>query len=297
MVTFTAMTTVAGRAAADSLGQAVEGLSPAPIGLGVFEIEDDSGLWEVGAYFDKAPDRASLILLAAVHGARDFVVSKVEERDWVAQVRRELSPVPAGRFVVHGAHDLDAVSSNQIGLRIEAAMAFGTGHHETTLGCLLALDLLARKGVVASRVADIGCGTGVLAIAAAKLWRCMACASDIDPVAVATATENVRINCVGPRVRVLRAIGTRSPDLRRGGPYDLIFANILAGPLKRLAPEMAEIAAPGGRVILSGILSRQRRGVEAIYRSHGFAPVHRLLMGEWSTLVLRRARPDCVRIS
>lgn len=288
MATFTAITTIAGRGPAETLGDALEGMSPPPVGLGVFEIEDGSGLWEVGAYFTDVPDRGSLLLLSALHGSRDFVVSRVEDRDWVAQVRRELSPVRAGRFVVHGSHDRAAVGPHQTGLMIEAAMAFGTGHHETTLGCLLALGSIANRRQAVRRVADIGCGTGVLAIAAAKTWRCRAVASDIDPVAVMTARENVRVNGTGPWVRVMRASGALSPGLRGAGPYDLILANILAGPLKRLAPGIRSLIRPGGRVILSGILRRQRAGVEAVYRSHGFLPEDRLMMGDWATLTLRR---------
>ncbi|TVQ56503.1 MAG: 50S ribosomal protein L11 methyltransferase [Rhodobacteraceae bacterium] len=288
MPTWTALAVAPERAAAEALGAALEALSPAPTGVGVFEIEDGSGLWEVGGYFQAPPDGLALDLLSAAWGARPFVVSKLPERDWVAAVRRELSPVRAGRFVVYGEHDADRISPHLIGLRIEAAMAFGTGHHATTQGCLIALDRLSRRMTPPRRVADVGCGTGVLAMAAAKLWRRPATASDIDPVATATARANARANRMGPLVRVACAPGFRTPALREGPPFDLIFANILARPLARLAPDMARRAAPGGRVILSGILDRQAPATEAVYRAWGFRLEDRVRLAGWTALTLRR---------
>lgn len=289
MTTWTALTTLAGETGAQALGTAMERLRPAPSGIGVFEIEDGSGLWEVGGYFEAKPDQAGLALLAVMHGAAGFAVSRVDDRDWVAQVRREMVPVEAGRFVVYGGHDADRIGPNRLGLKIEAAMAFGTGHHGTTRGCLLLLDDLMRRGFRAGRVADIGCGTGVLAMGAARAWRRRCIATDIDPVAVATAAENVRANGLGPWVRVGGGAGFRSALLRQGAPYDLIFANILAGPLKRLAPDIARGLAPGGVAILSGLLTSQAAGVEAVYRGHGLTRLRRLTLAPWTSLVLHRA--------
>jgi ribosomal protein L11 methyltransferase len=288
VATWSALTTVAGAAGAEALGEALERLRPAPGGVGVFEIEDGFGRWEVGGYFDAPPDIAGLALLAAMHGAADFAVSRLEDRDWVAQVRRELHPVHAGRFTVHGAHDSHRVGPERIGLRIEAAMAFGTGHHATTRGCLLLIDWLARRGVRPRRVADIGCGTGVLAMAAARVWRARCVATDIDAVAAATARENVRANALGPWIAVGRAPGFRHAALRAAAPYELVCANILAGPLKRLAPEMARHLAPGGHVVLSGILRGQGAGVEAVFRGHGLRCRRRVVLGDWVSLLLRR---------
>lgn len=287
MPTFTA-TTVVGESGAQPLADVVEGLEPAPYGVGVFEIEDGSGDWEVAAYFMDRPDDVALAVAGAAFGAKGFVVSEIGDRDWVSEVRRELSPVRAGRFLVHGSHDREAAADVRHALEIEAAMAFGTGHHGTTRGCLNALDRLARIGFQPRRVADIGCGTGVLAMAAASLWKLRCVASDIDPVAVATARANFRANGLTFGGRLIRAAGFNAPGVREAGPYELIFANILARPLKRLAPEMARHTARGGVVILSGVLSEQRAGVEAVYKGNGF---HRLWIsrdGEWSTLVLRR---------
>jgi ribosomal protein L11 methyltransferase len=288
MTAWTALTTTDARAEAEALGAALENLDPAPAGVGVFEIEDGSGRWEVGGYFAAKPDEVALMVLAMAWGAAPFAVSKLPPKDWVAHVRRELSPVRAGRIVVHGGHDDGVATPPTIGLRIEAAMAFGTGHHATTVGCLLALQELAKKHGRPRRVADIGCGTGVLAMAAAKIWRVGAVASDIDPVATDTARANAVANGVGPLLRVVTAPGFNHPALRTGPRFDLICANILARPLKRLAPMMAARCAPGGALVLSGILDRQAAGVEAVYRAHGFGRLASLRIGEWATLTLRR---------
>lgn len=169
-------------------------------------------------------------------------------------------------------------------------MAFGTGHHGTTVGCLAALDRLARRGFRARRVADIGTGTGVLAMAAARRLAAPGVATDIDPVAVATARANVAANGLRLRVRTGQAAGFRTPLLARDAPYDLVFANILARPLKALARDMARFTAPGGQAVLSGLLLRQGAGVEAVYRGHGFRCRDRIALGDWATLVLERTR-------
>ena len=288
MTTWTALTTLDGEAAAQALAAAVERLDPAPTAVGVLEIEDGSGRREVGAHFTEPPDEIGLALLAAVHGARPFTVSRLEDRDWVAQVRRELTPVEAGRFILYGGHDAHRIPVNRVGIRIEAAMAFGTGHHGTTRGCLLLLERLIRRGEKPRRVADIGCGTGVLAMAAAKVWRAPCLATDIDPVASWTARENVRANRLHPWVSTGQAAGFRGGLARARAPYDLIFANILAAPLKRLAPELARHLAPGGVAILSGLLAAQARGVEAVYAGHGLRREDRVELGEWVSLMLRK---------
>ncbi|HUF87865.1 MAG TPA: 50S ribosomal protein L11 methyltransferase, partial [Thermohalobaculum sp.] len=203
---------------------------------------------------------------------------------------RELTPVEAGRFVLFGAHDAQRIAPNRLGLRIEAAMAFGTGHHGSTRGCLLLLERLIRRGVRPRRVADIGCGTGVLAMAAARAWRVPSLATDIDPVAVWTARENVRANRLTPWVRVGEAAGLRGGLVRAGAPYDLVFANILAAPLRRMAPELARHLAPGGRAVLSGLLRAQARGVEAVYAGHGLRREDRVELGAWASLTLRRLK-------
>ena len=245
MSTFTAMTTLRDKSKAEALSEAMERLNPEPTGVGVFEVEDETETWEVGGYFIEQPDEVGLDLLAAMYNAQPFAVSELEDRDWVAHVKRELTPVYAGRFVVFGGHDRDSIPSNLIKMEIEAAMAFGTGHHGTTKGCLLALDKLVTQGLVAKNVADIGSGTGVLAMAAASVWPCSTLASDIDPIATATASANIAANGLGGRISCHTSVGFRNTAIRNAAPFDLVFANILAGPLKGLAPDMAKYTARG----------------------------------------------------
>lgn len=290
MATFSAFTTLTGQDAAEALGEALEDIQPEPTGIGVFEMEDGSGLWEVGAYFLETPDDTALTLLALAYGAKPFVVSELPEIDWVAKVRRELSPVEAGRFFVYGSHDADKVPNDPAiePLLIEAAMAFGTGHHGTTLGCLRALDRVANGGFVGQNVADIGCGTAVLGMAAARIWPNPVMASDIDRVAVNVAEANVEANNLQGRVICVEAAGFEHPDLLAKAPYDLVFANILKGPLIELAPHMAKHVAKGGFVILSGLLNEQSDEVKAAYFQNGFNLAFEEQIVEWTTLTLSR---------
>jgi ribosomal protein L11 methyltransferase len=294
MPTFTALTTLPGEDAALALADALEKLQPEPTGVGVFEIEDGSELWEVGVYFLEPPPAVMLDVLAEAFGAKPFVVSELPEVDWVAKVRRELAPVEAGRFFVFGSHDADKVPAilaqgDRVALQIEATVAFGTGHHGTTLGCLRAFDRLLDQGVAPARVADIGAGTAVLALAAAAvLPDAVVIASDIDQVAVDVARANVAINGLEGRVECLEAAGFAHPRLREAAPYDLIFANILKGPLVELAPDMAQHCAHQGLIILSGLLVVQAESILAAYAAQGFVLVHREDLGEWSALTLRR---------
>ncbi|MFN3823500.1 MAG: 50S ribosomal protein L11 methyltransferase [Pseudorhodobacter sp.] len=289
MPTYSALTTLPGQDAAEALAEAMEKMEPEPTGVGLFEIEDGSGLWEVGAYFMDPPQEAVLDLLAAAFGARPFALSELPEIDWVAKVRRELSPVDAGRFFVFGSHDADKVPQGRIALQIEATVAFGTGHHGTTLGCLLAFDGLLDQGFQPARVADIGCGTAVLALAAASvLPDALVIASDIDEVAVDVALANCAINGLEGRVECLEAAGFDHPRLAEAAPYDLVFANILKGPLIELAPAMALNIAEDGLCILSGLLTVQADSIIAAYEAEGFVLQSRNDLGEWSALVLRR---------
>ena len=287
MPTFTALTTLEGRDPAYALGEAMERLTPEPTGVGVFEVEDGSGLWEVGGYFEEAPDTAALAVLAKAMGAKEFTVSELPETDWVAHVRRELAPVEAGRFFVYGSHDADKVPEDCEPLLIEAAMAFGTGHHGTTLGCLKALDRLANEGFHGRNVADIGCGTAVLAMAAARIWPETVLASDIDEVAVEVAQANVDANGLTGRVTCVEAAGFDHPALAEAAPFDLVFANILKGPLVALAPDMAAALQPGGYAILSGLLNEQAEEVIEVYALSGINLTHRESIGDWTTLTLQ----------
>ncbi|MBS8228992.1 50S ribosomal protein L11 methyltransferase [Vannielia litorea] len=289
MPTYTALTTLAGKPAAEALGEALERLDPAPTGVGVFEVEDDSGLWEVGGYFTEAPDEAGLALLAAAFEAKPFTISELPETDWVAHVRRELAPVEAGRFFVYGSHDADKVPEGALPLLIEAAMAFGTGHHGTTLGCLKAFDRLLEGGLAPCPVADVGCGTAVLAMAAARVWDAPIIASDIDPVAVEVAEANLAANGLTGKVHCLEAAGLDHPTLAGAAPFGLIFANILKGPLIGLAPDIAQAMAPGGHAILSGLLNDQAPDVTAAYVAEGLTVENSETIGDWTTLCLAKS--------
>ncbi len=288
MPTFTALTTLMGEAPAQKLGEALETMDTPPTGVGVFEVEDGSGLWEVGGYFLEAPDDIALALLAAAHDARPFAVSEVPDQDWVAHVRRELAPVEAGRFFVYGSHDADKLPDDRICLLIEAAMAFGTGHHGTTQGCLLALEDYIADGNTSQNCADIGCGTAVLAMAAAAVWGNAVIASDIDVVAVEVAEANLAANDMSGQVTCVEAAGFDAPALQNAAPYDLIFANILKPPLLALAPDMAENCAKNGTIILSGLLVEQGAEVQAAYEKVGFTLSQRRDIGEWTALRMQK---------
>ena len=288
MPTYTSLTTLEGKDAANDLGVALENLDSPPYGIGVFEIEDGSGLYEVGAYFIDAPNEIELLILSTAYSAKPFVVSEVPDKDWVAEVRRELAPVEAGDFFVYGSHDSDKVPANCKPLLIEAAMAFGTGHHGTTKGCLTALDNLFKSGFIGTNVVDIGCGTAVLAMAAALCWSGKVLASDIDEIATETSKANAHANGLGDRIEVITCAGFDHPDLNASAPYDLILANILKGPLVALAPDMSKNSILGGYIILSGLLNTQADAVIDAYSDESFELVDHIKITEWSILTLRK---------
>ena len=241
------------RAAADLV---VEMFDPAETAAAAFEDESSPAQpkpWMLEVFFGHEPDRAFIArLLEPAIGAEavaDLRFDRVAERDWVASALEGLHAVRAGRFLVHGSHDRSRVRSHDVALEIEAALAFGTGHHGTTRGCLLMLDAVLKRRRP-RRVADIGTGTGVLAMAAARVLHRPVASGDIDAIAVAAARGNAVLNGVGAHVRPVVSVGARHAALRDGGPYDLIFANILAKPLRLLAPQIRGVAQRGGRLIL-----------------------------------------------
>lgn len=288
MSTFTAFTTLLGKENASALGEALESLDPAPVGIGVFEIEDKSNTWEVGGYYTKKPNEIELTLLSFAYGAKPFTFSDVPDQDWVSHVQRNLPPVEAGRFFLFGNHDAHKVPKSSIGLLIEASMAFGTGQHGTTKGCLLVLNDLIAEGVSPKKIIDIGCGTAVLAMAAAKIWDETIIASDIDPIAVAVAKINLISNKLEQKVSCIQSKGFSHPSISEEGPYDLIFANILKGPLIDMVPEFSEHCAFGGTIILSGLLNEQYDEVLRAYIRAGFKLIQKKSLGEWMTLRMQR---------
>jgi len=253
---------------------------------------DTGSRWAVAIHFTNPPNetavRALVGLAAGPEAANALVFEKLAEQDWVKASLEGLKPVEAGRFVVHSEHYRSSVRLNRIGIEIGTAFAFGTGHHGTTRGCLLALDHLL-KTRRPRRVLDVGTGTGVLAIAAARVLRRPVLASDIDRRAAGVARENVRRNRA-PGVTVVHATGLGARRFRDHAPFDLVLANILLGPLQRLATPMARLLAPGARVILSGLLTSQASAALAAYRHEGLALERRIELDGWSTLVLRRGR-------
>jgi ribosomal protein L11 methyltransferase len=282
------------RGLADGLS---EMLDPGQTAIAAFEARD--GSWTVEIHFQRAPDEAAVRRLVgdlAGEGAGgQLAFERVAARDWVAASLEGLQPVEAGRFFLHGAHHRARVPANRIGIEIEAALAFGTGHHGTTRGCLLALDaiLKARRRAPystrrrGSRVFDVGTGTGVLAIAAARALRGAVLASDIDPVSVRLARQNARLNRAAG-LTVIHASGLGDRRFRDGAPYHLVFANILLGPLKGLAKPIGAMAAPGAFVVLSGLIPAQANAALAAYRAHGLALARRIPLDGWVTLVLKR---------
>ncbi len=277
------------RAVADAI---VETFDPSETAAAAFEDESDPARvkpWIVEIYFGHAPDEANVRALVSDLVGKDAAAAltfgRVAEQDWVAASLHGLSAVRAGRFLVHGHHDRSRVRSNQIPLEIEAALAFGTGHHGTTRGCLLMLDAILKRRRP-QRILDVGTGTGVLAIAAAKALRLRVAAGDIDPIAVAAAAGNAKLNGAATWVRPVVAAGLRGTALRAGAPYDLIFANILAKPLRLLAPSIRSVAATGGDLVLSGLLDRDVPGILSSYAGQGFALRRRIDLEGWATLLL-----------
>lgn len=281
------------RSAADIV---METFDPAETAAASFEDEAspaDPPPWIVEIYFGRDVDEAQIrSLIADTMGSAlaDTIVSEaVAQQDWVQRSLGGLAPVRAGRFLVHGSHDRGRVRPHELALEIEAALAFGTGHHGTTRGCLLMLDAVLKRRRP-RRVVDLGTGTGVLAMAAAKALRRSVACGDLDPAAVEAARDNARSNGVPRFVRPVRAAGLAHPLLRAGAPYDLVLANILAKPLRALAPSVAAHAAPGADLVLSGLLPRDVRGILSSYGGQGFALVGRLDLEGWATLGLRKRR-------
>ncbi len=271
-------------------------LELAPMAIGCYEIQTATPSWRPGQWvlefcledeagLDLAREFIAAQLGTARAGAAEL--TEVAAADWIARSLEGLAPVRAGRFWLHGQHDRELRRHHDVALEIEAALAFGTGHHGTTRGCLMMFD-----GVLKTRwprhVLDVGTGTGVLAIAAAKVLRRRVVAGDIDPIAAKVACANVALNGVGPWVRVVAAAGVDHPALRGAAPYDLIFANILARPLRRMAADLALVCTLHGQIIVSGLLAGDVAGVLSAFRWQGFHLARRLDVEGWATLLLQR---------
>ncbi len=283
---FTALVTVCGKGRAHQLSQAVENMTPAPIGVSTQEIDPQCQLWEVGAYFDQKPDSIELKLIETAFETRSFQLSELPSTNWVAKVNRELTPVKAGRFWVYFAQNYRQAPSETIGIKIASSMAFGTGHHGTTQGCLEMLERKKGQGQDVTNVADIGCGTAVLSIAAYHLWRPSVLASDIDDVAVEVASENIRANGLASRILATRAEGFAHRLHSQRAPFDLIVANILLNPLIVMASDMKQHVSPDGSVILSGIMTDQEDQLLQTYLQAGFKLEDRIEIDDWVSVSL-----------
>jgi ribosomal protein L11 methyltransferase len=255
--------------------------------------ERGDGLWAVDAYFEEGSADQVAATLRDGLGADGFgaplVVEVLLQTDWVTAGLASLAPIAAGRFMVHGSHDRGRVPAGRVAIEIDAGVAFGTGHHATTAGCLAALDRLMRARRFENPL-DIGTGSGVLAIAMAKVLRRPVLATDIDPLATAVARKNAALNGVGNLVSCITAEGVAHAAIQRRAPYDLIVANILAEPLRRMAPQLAPLVAKRGTLVMSGLLPRQRERVAGAYRLHGIALRDARIFDGWSVLIFKRGR-------
>ncbi|MBA4001306.1 50S ribosomal protein L11 methyltransferase [Brevundimonas sp.] len=251
----------------------------------ILEEDEDKGIWRIDAFPTSAEEADGVAARLREQGELRVAIEKLADADWLAMSLSGLPPVRAGRFFVYGAHDQGRVPVNTVNLMIDAGAAFGTGHHGTTVGCLVAFDELLKRERF-ERVLDVGAGTGVLAIAAAKTGSSVALGTDIDKPSVRIANENAKLNAAP--ARFVHASGLNDQTVRGHGPYDLVFANILAPPLVALSQDIKTSLKLGGVAILSGLLRTQERRVSAAYLSRGFRLERRIHRDAWSALVLRR---------
>ena len=277
------------RALTELLGEIFDAAETA---VAAFESEDGR-TWLLEAYFAEVPDEDAIrdlirpIVGVTADDATFATFATLDRTDWVRNSLEGLRPIRAGRFLIHGSHDRDGVRPNDLAIEIEAALAFGTGHHGTTRGCLLAIaaELKTRRP---RHVLDVGTGTGILAFAAAKALKRRVIAGDLDPQAIAVARGNARVNGIAPWLGFYVGPGARHPFANRSGRFDLVTANILAGPLRRLAPSLSRVLAPGGTLILSGLLVRDVPGIVSAYAGQGLRLRRRGAIEGWATLVLMR---------
>lgn len=275
----------------DMIDAADQGFTDMALAVSSFEVDETAQLWSMELLFDSPPDeeevRRRLLLLCAMFDVKmpTFETQKLQQQDWLANVAQDFPPIRVGRLYIHGAHCKKDIPCGVIAVQVDAGSAFGSGEHGTTKCCLQALDYLAKKHHF-TNVLDMGCGSGILAIAAAKLWKTKVTASDIDAVAVKVTSENARINQVTRHITALVSDGYANPAVRRAAAYDLIVSNILARPLVQLAPKVPMHLAAGGMLVLSGLLTTQERYVAEAYARQHLYVRKRFIDAGWCTLLL-----------
>ncbi len=274
-----------------AIATAEQGFDGIAIAVSGFEVNEKSKIWSFELLCEQMPDmteiRRRLLVISALFDIPTPIpdVQQVQHQDWLAAVKRSFPPMTIGRFYVHGEHNRQSIPHGVIPIQVDAGAAFGSGEHGTTSCCLEALDWLSRKYDF-KRILDMGCGSGILAIAAAKLWKTDVLATDIDAIAVRVTGDNARINKVSSQVTALVSDGYSNERIRRAGPFDLIVSNILARPLVAFAPDLKAHLAPGGIAVLSGLLTSQETMVARAHRAQRLSLAKRFTDGEWCTLVL-----------
>ena len=289
---FHARTTIYRESQAKALAEALEGLDPAPSGTEILVRQEDAGQWEVGAFFPACPDPVSLALLSTALKAAEFSVKEIQDVDWIRSYRRETKPFSVGRFTVQGKFDeKKSKSADSKTIIVESSMAFGTGRHGSTKGCIEALEELAQRNFEPKKIADIGCGSGILSIAAARIWpSSRIVASDSDAFAVDVARSNLKFNRVEKQVSAFECPGLSHDEHLRASPYELILANILLPPLLDLVPRISELMAVGGHAVLSGVSPNESRPLREACASAGLVQASAGNSESWTTLVFEKWR-------
>ena len=278
---------------ADAAGTAEESFNDITLAVSGFETDEANHIWTFELLFGEEPDREELqrrlIVLSMLHkvDVPKLVIEKVEQQDWLSKVAQSFPPLSIGRFYVHGSHVEEAPPHGAIAIQVDAGAAFGSGEHGTTRCCLEAFDWLSKKRGF-RKILDMGCGSGILAIGAAKLWKTDVLAVDIDPVAVRVTQDNVITNREQTRITSAVSDGYSCEKIKRVGKFDLIVSNILARPLIAFAPDLAKYLADDGVAILSGLLTSQEQQVLSAHLMQGLKLEKRFIYQDWCTLVLKR---------
>ncbi|MCY4306013.1 MAG: 50S ribosomal protein L11 methyltransferase [Aestuariivita sp.] len=286
VVVYSALTTVREKVSVEALSEALEHLEPAPIGIDVSRPKNNLDSFEITSFFDSRPDEVALALLSTLLSTPPFIISKIPEINWIKHVGQEHPALRLGQFFIFSSHHRDNRPDNVKSIFLESTMAFGTGQHGSTEGCIRSIEWLKDSGFAAESIADIGCGTSVLAMASAQTWNARIVASDIDNEAVESANINLRANCLHKKVVCMKSTGFYHSEHAQNAPYDLIFANIFKNVLISLASDVKRHNSAEGYVVLSGILKGQADNVLSSYVMLGYVLVNRFDINEWTTLIL-----------